>query len=105
MSTKNDKGKPLAGLVLQDFARALEQVVEVGTFGAKKYSKHGWLSVPDARERYTDALYRHLLAYGKGDYTDDDSGLRHLSHAAWNILAILELEERETEAWRQGKNF
>jgi len=55
------QGKPIAS-VLGDFGRALLAVAEVGTFGADKYTRGGWVSVPDGVDRYTDALYRHLLA-------------------------------------------
>lgn len=95
---KLDAGKLRAGLVLGDFASALVEVVKVGTFGATKYTPHGWLSVPDAKERYTDAMMRHWLAIQSGQHPiDPDSGLPHLSHFVWNALAILELEIRELE--------
>jgi len=63
---KLDAGKTRAGLVLGDFARALEQVSRVGTFGAQKYTDHGWLSVPGGVGRYTDAMLRHWLAEHTG---------------------------------------
>ena len=84
---KLDQGKPRAALVLQDFGPALLSVADVGTFGAAKYTPHGWLSVPDGEARYLDAAMRHLLK--RGD--DPDSGIDHLAHAAWNILAALTL--------------
>jgi len=86
---KLDAGKLQAGLLF-DFRGALRAVAEVSDHGARKYSRGGWLSVPQAQERYTDALWRHLLAEG----ADADSGLDHLAHAAWNLLAILELRLR-----------
>lgn len=89
---KLDAGKNRLGLVIGGFAAALQQVGQVGTFGAQKYSPNGWLQVPDGAQRYTDALYRHLLAHQQGEATDADSGLPHLAHAAWNALAILELQ-------------
>ena len=82
-----DQGKTRAALVLQDFGPALLRVADVGTFGAEKYTPHGWLSVPDGEARYLDAAMRHLLK--RGD--DPDSGIDHLAHAAWNILAALTL--------------
>ncbi len=90
---KFDAGKPRAGLVIRDFSLALSAVSEVGTFGANKYNAHDWLHVDNGVERYTDALYRHLLADVLAD-NDEDSGLRHLAHAAWNALAVLELTLR-----------
>ena len=89
---KHDQGKVRAGLVLQDFACALEEVCEVGTFGAEKYTDHGWLDVPNASDRYEDAMIRHYLAHCQGKQIDRESGLSHLAHMAWNVLAILELE-------------
>jgi hypothetical protein len=65
----------------------------VGTFGADKYTLHGWLAVENGEERYMDALFRHLLA---DEETDAESDLPHLAHAAWNALAVLELHLRRT---------
>lgn len=91
---KLDFGKPRPGLVLGDFAHALERVVEVGTYGANKYTDHGWLSVPNAISRYLDAAGRHRLKRERGEEIDDESGLPHLAHEAWNVLAVLELLHR-----------
>lgn len=88
---KLDHGKPRAGLVLGGFARALTAVSDVGTFGAKKYTPHGWRSVPHGFDRYTDAMVRHQLAEAVGEQFDAESGLSHAAHAAWNALARLEL--------------
>lgn len=86
---KLDHGKLRAGLVLRGFKDALVGVSKVGTFGAAKYSDNGWKSVSNGYSRYEDALYRHLLADG----VDEQSGLPHLYHAAWNILAMIQLSE------------
>lgn len=91
---KLDAGKNRLGLVLGDFANALWSVGEVGTFGANKYTDSGWMSVENAQSRYMDALFRHILKYKMGEKVDSDSGLPHLAHAAWNILALIELGER-----------
>ena len=89
---KLDGGKTLAG-VLSDFSLALQAVAEVGTHGARKYSRGGWQSVPDALTRYKDAEWRHLLKSRHEEY-DPDSGLLHDAHKAWNVLAQLELRLR-----------
>jgi hypothetical protein len=91
---KLDAGKPRLSLVLGAFCRALDQVGQVGTFGAMKYSDNGWLSVPDGEARYTDALFRHLLAEARGEWLDSESQLPHAAHLAWNALARLELALR-----------
>lgn len=90
---KLDAGKPLAG-VIGDFGLALLAVAEIGTFGAKKYTRGGWQSVPDGITRYSDAMWRHLLKESQESH-DPDSGLTHQAHAAWNALARLELALRE----------
>jgi len=89
---KLDAGKIMAG-VLEDFALALLAVAEVGTHGAQKYSRGGWQSVPNGEERYTDAGWRHALK-GRHEERDQDSGLLHDAHKAWNVLAALELKLR-----------
>ena len=94
---KADEGKNRLGLVLGGFAKALQLVGEVGTFGAKKYSDNGWKEVPDAKKRYTDAALRHLFKHLEGEVYDPESGLSHLSHLAWNILALIEFNEEENE--------
>lgn len=90
---KADNGKPLSGMLI-DFSRALERVMEIGTFGAQKYSRGNWLLVEDAEQRYWDAMWRHLLAAGR-ELNDPESGMDHLHHAAWNILAVIELQQRK----------
>ena len=88
---KCDAGKNRMGLVLKGFSRAVQDMCQVGTFGAAKYTPEGWKDVPDGEARYMDALLRHLFAHMSGELKDSDSGLPHLAHAAWNVLAIAEL--------------
>ena len=92
---KLDAGKNRLALVEDGFAKALWAVGEVGTFGANKYSDNGWMQVPGGIGRYKDALRRHLNKAAQGEDVDQDSGLPHLAHAAWNALAVLELWLRE----------
>lgn len=96
VGAKLDSGKNRLGLVLGDFANALEQVGWVGTGGAKKYTPRGWMSVDNGTERYTDAMLRHMIKHCKGEKADPDTKLLHLAHAAWNVLAVLELELRKS---------
>lgn len=91
---KLDAGKNRLSLVFGGFALALEEVGRVGTYGAEKYTDHGWATVPNGIERYSDAMYRHLLAEAIGEQVDDASQLLHAAHAAWNALARLELLAR-----------
>lgn len=96
---KDDKTKPMAGVLL-DFSRALQSVVDVGTYGAKKYTRTGWATVPEGSQRYLDAMMRHLLAMDVDpDGLDKETGLPHLAHVAWNALAVLELQARRKETF------
>ena len=96
---KDDKAKPMAGVLL-DFSRALQTVVDVGTYGAKKYTRGSWAMVPEGSQRYLDAMMRHLLAMDiDPDGLDKETGLPHLAHIAWNALAVLELQARRKETF------
>lgn len=94
---KYDSGKPIAAVLYQDFPHALSAVVDVATFGAKKYTRSGWRTVPDAAQRYADAMHRHMLAHARGERLDPESGLPHCAHIAWNALALAELELGSTQ--------
>ncbi|MER2518591.1 MAG: dATP/dGTP diphosphohydrolase domain-containing protein [Candidatus Accumulibacter phosphatis] len=93
---KLDAGKNRLGLVLCGFARALQAVGAVGTYGANKYTDNGWMKVPDGERRYTDAMLRHLMREATGEERDPDTELHHAAHTAWNALARLELSLRKT---------
>lgn len=87
---KDDSGKaPVVRGVIQYFPNALNAVAEVSAFGAKKYDWGNWRFVAEGLERYTDALGRHIASEGRED-CDQESGLLHAAHAAWNALARLE---------------
>ena len=90
---KLDDGKPMAALV-GDFGLALLEVAKLLTFGAKKYSRGGWTTVPNGRQRYQDAFWRHLLKSGTEEL-DPETGLTHEVAVVWNALAALELKMRE----------
>ena len=83
-----------------------EAVCRVMSFGAKKYMRDGWRSVPDAGCRYFAALERHLKAYKRGEDIDPDSGLHHLEHAACNLAFLLYFDGRGDDigAWRYGSD-
>lgn len=94
---KLDNGKVRPWLLLIDFPRALEEVAKVATIGARKYSDHGWVTVPDGQGRYMDAFARHTLAVARGETFDvgaNGTGCYHKAQAIWNLMASLELELR-----------
>lgn len=66
----------------------LEAIARVYAFGASKYAAHNW------RRKYewsksVDAALRHLHAFNDGETNDPESGLPHLAHAGFHILALL----------------
>lgn len=87
---KRDAGKLRLSLVPVGI---IEAVARIRMYGVEKYGDpENWKQVET--ERYQDALYRHILAYAKGEELDAESGLPHLWHAACNIAF---LTERESE--------
>jgi len=69
---------------------ALEEVVKVLTYGAKKYSRDNWQHVTPFKERYLAAALRHIVAYARGETIDPESGLHHLAHAATSLCYLTE---------------
>jgi hypothetical protein len=89
-------GKPkLASELLAKFPRACAAVAECSSFGAQKYGLQpmdtGYKTVPSAEVAYSDAAVRHITAYLSGQQLDSESGRPHLAHAAWSVLAALEV--------------
>lgn len=101
---KADDGKPNWFLLMsaQGCAKALAGVVRVLSFavrskdkGGKGYAEHSWRQVPNAKERYQAALYRHLNKLERGETHDDESGESHWYHVATNALFLAELHNAE----------
>lgn len=96
---KADVGKAQMSLLGQ-FGLALTEVGYVGTGGAIKYTRDGWITVDDGINRYTDAMLRH---YFKEPYETNDPQhseivgrpIKHAAQVAWNALARLELMLRQ----------
>lgn len=74
---------------------AIDEVVKVLMFGAKKYGVDNWKQVADAKRRYLSAAYRHLNAYAEGEKIDSDSGLMHLAHAVCCLLFMIWFEKND----------
>ena len=92
---KYDTGKNRMGLMCENFSRALWEVGRVSTYGCEKYSANSWQNLSNPKERYMDALCRHLFKHLQGEQYDSESGLRHLSHLIWNGLCLLEFELKD----------
>jgi len=71
----------------------IQMLGEVFTYGGKKYGEGNW-EKGLSEDRLIGAARRHELAFAKGEEIDQDSGLPHLAHAAWNLLIAQTLRER-----------
>lgn len=93
---KDDTGKaPIYRGVLSYFPNAIRGVALVSAFGATKYAWNGYFYVPDGHNRYSDGLVRHLTLEAEGEVLDNESGLHHDFHSAWNALARVEIRIRK----------
>lgn len=89
--TKYDTGKLQYSLVPP---YALAEVARNLTAGLDKYKqRNNWQIVPNAEQRYLDALYRHLEAHRRGEIYDTDSSvpdMPHMAAVAVNAMFLLE---------------
>lgn len=74
----------------------VEAVAKIREYGVAKYvDPENWRLVEP--QRYRDALYRHWLAYLKGEKLDPESKLPHLWHIACNVNFLIEMEVLDEE--------
>ena len=92
---KFDGEKPDYSLV--PFA-ALDEVVKVLTYGAKKYDRFNWEKVE--RHRYEAAALRHISAYMQGEKYDPETGINHMAHAVCSLMFLTEFDLKD-----QKKSF
>lgn len=94
-ATGGEKGQKLARMDLLPYDSLLA-ISEVFGFGATKYKDRNW-------ERGFDwglsfgAAQRHLAAFWSGEETDPESGLPHLAHAGFHVLALLRFAQQFPE--------
>ncbi len=88
---KNDKNQ--MELVDTGFPNALMVLGEVMTWAAKNkgYLPNDWKDIPNPQMSLLGAASRHRNKRLKGEEFDDESGLPHLAHEAFNVMAQLEL--------------
>jgi dATP/dGTP diphosphohydrolase len=93
---KDDQGKPRWELLPTD---AVREVVQVLTFGAKKYADRNWERGIKYGRVYGAAL-RHLTSWWEGQDADPETGLSHLAHAGCCVLFLLAWSLRgQGETW------
>lgn len=83
---KFDSDKPRYSLLPKG---AINSVIKVLEFGAKKYDADGWQKVDNAEERYYNAAMRHIDSWWNGEKCDPESGIHHLAHAATNLFFLM----------------
>lgn len=71
-------------------------LAEVLTFGAQKYAAHNWRKGIEV-SRLLDATQRHLSAFIDGQDLDPESGISHLGHAAFGLMASLWMLEHRPD--------
>lgn len=92
---KADEGKPELSLVP---TQVIKDIADVRMYGVKKYGDNeSWRMVE--KQRYIDALYRHLLDYiDNNKAVDEESGIPHIKHMACNIAFLSEMEAVNEQA-------
>lgn len=96
---KSDNGKLRISLVPTQIVR---DCAEVRMYGDQKYhTPNNWVLVD--KERYKDALMRHLLAFlDDEDSVDSESGIPHYKHAACNLAFLCEMKRKD---WEERKQY
>jgi hypothetical protein len=66
---------------------ALLALARVGGMGAEKYDRFNYLNGYKWSLSF-DAALRHIMLMAAGEDFDEESGLPHATHAAWNLLTL-----------------
>jgi len=87
-------GRFSAGKMRHDLIAAwpLEQLAGVYTYGAQKYDDDNWRKGLKWKKDTFACILRHVWKWFRGERFDNESGLHHLAHAAWNCFALMEYE-------------
>lgn len=67
---------------------AIDQLAKVFTVGASKYAVHNWLKGMDW-SKVVASMKRHINKFEQGEDFDEETGLYHMAHAAWNAMALV----------------
>jgi len=97
-----NKGKPELWYWLL-FPHTAEGVARVLEFGATKYKELNWTKGGKPDKEYLSAAMRHVMKHMRSmisrnpeDMYDEESGCLHLSHAVWNLCALIDLNLQNT---------
>jgi Domain of unknown function (DUF5664) len=90
MARKDDQDKIRMELIQPVL---FEEVGKVLTFGAKKYEAFNWMKGNGLDSmRIYGSIQRHLNSWRDGEDNDKESGLLHLSHAACELMFLLQFQ-------------
>ncbi len=84
MQREDDENRGMPSLISPHMLTRLSKHMELG---AKKYSEHNWMKGANY-QRFIDSIYRHTIAFQKGDTTED-----HLSAIIFNAMAMVHFDE------------
>lgn len=95
----NQDKLPIDTVLTKQFPNAVEALVKCSLYGHKKYEKFDkdWLNfkkVEGGSQTYADAAARHNQNKSK---KDEESGLPHIFHKLWNVMAEVELWIEEND--------
>lgn len=100
---RDNKGKLKWSLVSW---KALEPMVKVLMFGAKKYDSWNWSNGLKYTE-VCDSLQRHMISFLEGEDNDKESKLAHVGHILCNamFLSYMFLFRKDMDDRYIDKNF
>ena len=79
------------------------QLARLFAFGTKKYAERNWeKGMPWSK--VIAPLQRHLCNWMAGEDNDDETGLSHMIHVAWNAMVLVEYERLYRDLDDRTKN-
>ena len=71
---------------------ALNELAKVYTYGTQKYDDDNWWKGLKWKHDVFGCILRHVWKWFRGEKFDDESGVHHLAHAAWNCFTLMSYE-------------
>jgi len=86
---------------------ALRALGDVYAYGERKYASWNWAKGMKW-SRVSDAMLRHYERFSMGEERDEESGLLHTAHMAWNAITLLTYEMLnlgEDDRWTEKVDY
>lgn len=99
---KYDSGKLEYSLIPKG---VLTPIIRVLQQGCQKYSKDNWQRVDNPKERYYNALQRHIGQWWEGEKYDAETGENHLTHAACCLMFLLWFDNKDEQELQSHKDI